>query len=374
MLTRRHLRIKVLQALYAYFQSDNHEIDLAEKQLFSSIQHIYDLAIYQISFLLNLSRFAEERLEDAKLKFRPNEEDLNPNTRFIENAFLKKLESNQSLMKHIQKIKISWTEYEDVTRRIYKTLRSSKEYQEYMAKSQISFREDKDFIVHIFNRLIVSDIGLQAIFEEKNIFWTNDIHEETILLNKEILASENSDHLADREILLKIYRKEGNENEDIEVVCHEQSIYEANDYSIAAWLANRILNHLKEKLDESAPLPPLLKTSDITEENDREFLLGLFRKTILHDEDYDEYISEKIINWDLERIVIMDAIILKMAITEILEFPYIPIKVSMNEYIELAKIYSTPRSSQFINGMLDKIVDSLKEKNLIKKSGRGLLE
>ena len=109
MLTRRHLRIKVLQALYAYFQSDNHEIDLAEKQLFSSIQHIYDLAIYQISFLLNLSRFAEERLEDAKLKFRPNEEDLNPNTRFIENAFLKKLESNQSLMKHIQKIKISWT-------------------------------------------------------------------------------------------------------------------------------------------------------------------------------------------------------------------------------------------------------------------------
>ena len=130
MLTRRHLRIKVLQALYAYFQSDNHEIDLAEKQLFSSIQHIYDLAIYQISFLLNLSRFAEERLEDAKLKFRPNEEDLNPNTRFIENAFLKKLESNQSLMKHIQKIKISWTEYEDVTRRIYKTLRSSKEYQE----------------------------------------------------------------------------------------------------------------------------------------------------------------------------------------------------------------------------------------------------
>ena len=135
-----------------------------------------------------------------------------------------------------------------------------------------------------------------------------------------------------------------------------------------------LINHLKEKLDESAPLPPLLKTSDITEENDREFLLGLFRKTILHDEDYDEYISEKIINWDLERIAIMDAIILKMAITEILEFPYIPIKVSMNEYIELAKIYSTPRSSQFINGMLDKIVDSLKEKNLIKKSGRGLLE
>ncbi|HAW58993.1 MAG TPA: transcription antitermination factor NusB [Bacteroidales bacterium] len=374
MLTRRHLRIKVLQALYAYLQSDNHQIDIAEKQLVSSIEHIYDLAINQISFLLNLWKFAAERLEEGKLKFRPSEEDLNPNTRFIDNAFLKKLNSNNSLMKQIERLKISWTDYEEVTRRIYKSLRSSNAYREYLEKSPNSFREDKNFVLQIFNDFIVNDLGLQAIFEEKNLFWTNDIREETIVLKKEILSSENSEQLADREILSRIFRQEGKENEEIEVTSFEQSIYQANDYSIAVWIANRMMNDVKENWNEFSPLPPLLKTSDDSEDNDMEFLLSLFRKTILHFDEYNEYITEKIINWDLERIAVMDAILLKMAITEIIEFSYIPIKVTMNEYIELAKIYSTPKSSQFINGMLDKIVGSLKNKNLIKKAGRGLFE
>ncbi|HQN98938.1 MAG TPA: transcription antitermination factor NusB, partial [Bacteroidales bacterium] len=228
--------------------------------------------------------------------------------------------------------------------------------------------------LQIFNDFIVNDLGLQAIFEEKNLFWTNDIREETIVLKKEILSSENSEQLADREILSRIFRQEGKENEEIEVTSFEQSIYHANDYSIAVWIANRMMNDVKENWNEFSPLPPLLKTSDDSEDNDMEFLLSLFRKTILHFDEYNEYITEKIINWDLERIAVMDAILLKMAIAEILEFSYIPIKVTMNEYIELAKIYSTPKSSQFINGMLDKIVGSLKNKNLIKKAGRGLFE
>ena len=314
------MRIKVLQALYAFFQSVNDRIDLGEKELLKSINKIYEIYIYQVSLLIEIVEFANRRLEENKKKFIPTEEDLNPNTRFIDNRMIKQLSDNKDYIKHFEAYKINWSGEEEMIRKLYKEVRDSEDYKTYMSNKQHSYTNDKDILNKILKKQMARSESLQYFFEEKNIHWSDDFHTANMLVMKTI-------------------------------------------------------KHYKENYDEQWKLPTLFKINDFDEgDEDKKFVKKLFRKTIIHSEDYDKLIEEKVKNWEMDRIAIMDILILKMALVELMEFPSVPVKVSLNEYIELAKMYSTPKSKVFVNGVLDKLIEDLKEKKLIQKTGRGLLE
>lgn len=320
MLNRRHLRIKVLQALYAHFQTEDSEVARQEKGLVSSIESIYDLYIYLLSSLIEVRDFALNRMEDARQKFLPTEAELHPNTRFVDNQFLRQLSENRDLQKHIQRLKISWADHQEIIRKIYLTFRDSEVYSGFMEKSSVSYRDEKDIVLQLFGEFMMNSEAYTSLFEEKNIHWADDI-------------------------------------------------------DTAAFLFVKTLKKWTSEMDEFQQLPPLMISPD--EEGEdliRDFVLKLFRKTIVHDADFDKLIADRAQNWDIERIALLDMILLKMALTELTEFPSIPVKVTLNEYIEISKEYSTPRSRQFVNGMLDKIVADLRAGDLIKKMGRGLIE
>lgn len=320
MLNRRHLRVKVLQALYAHFQSEGGEVASQEKSLVSSIEGIYDLYIYLLSSLIEIRDFAKNRMEDARQKFLPTEEELNPNTRFVDNRFLAQMSNNRSLQKNIQRLKINWADHQEIFRKIFVTFKDSPVYLSYMDKVNSTYANDKEIVIQLFGEFMLGSETFLSLFEEKSIHWADDIDTATTLVVK----------------------------------------------TIKKWDA---------KMDDFQPLPPLMISPD--EEGDdliRDFVLKLFRKTILNAASYDKLIAERAQNWDIERIALLDVIILKMALTELMDFPSIPVKVTLNEYIEISKDYSTPKSRQFVNGMLDKLVTDLRSSNEIKKTGRGLIE
>lgn len=320
MLNRRHLRVKVLQALYAHFQTDGSEVSQQEKRLVLSIESIYDLYIYLLSSLIEVRDFASNRMEDARLKFLPTEAELNPNTRFVENRFLEQLSNNRSLRKNITRLSVSWADHQEIIRKIFLAFRDSEAYSAFMEKPTVSYREEKDIVLHLFGSFMLESEAYTSLFEEKNIHWADDIDTASALLVKTL-----------------------------------------KKWDVA--------------MDEFHELPPLMINPD--EEGEdliRDFVLKLFRKTIVHKTEFDKLIADRAQNWDIERIALLDVILLKMALTELTEFPTIPVKVTLNEYIEISKEYSTPRSRQFVNGMLDKLVVDLREAGRINKMGRGLID
>ncbi len=309
-----------MQALYAHFQSEGGEVARQEKSLVSSIEGIYDLYIYLLSSLIEIRDFAHNRMEDARQKFLPTEEELNPNTRFVDNRFLAQMSDNRSLQKNIQRLKINWADHQEIFRKIFVAFKDSPAYLRYMDKVDATYADDKEIVVQLFGEFMLGSETFLSLFEEKSIHWADDIDTATSLVVK----------------------------------------------TIKKWDA---------KMDDFQPLPPLMISPD--EEGDdliRDFVLKLFRKTILNAANYDKLIAERAQNWDIERIALLDVIILKMALTELMDFPSIPVKVTLNEYIEISKDYSTPKSRQFVNGMLDKLVTDLRSSNEIKKTGRGLIE
>jgi len=320
MLTRRQFRIKVLQAVYAFHQGEGERIDVAERQLLKSIERIHELYIYQLSLLIDLMDFFKTRLEESKSKYLPSEEDLNPSTRFIDNMFLSQLASNMHFIKYRNQFKVSWIDESEMIRKFYQAIRESDFYKNYMLAPECGYKDDKDVFMHIFNDIIVESTVLQSLYEEKSIYWIDDLELANFMVNKTI----------------KGYK--------------------------ATW-------------DNLAELPYVYKTNDERDQDgDKEFVLRLFRKTILNNTELEKMVDQKAHNWDVERIAIIDVLLLKMALAELLEFPTIPVKVTLNEYIELAKVYSTPRSNLFVNGILDKLILELKESGRIVKTGRGLME
>lgn len=320
MLSRRHLRIKVMQALYAYFQSNGNDINLSEKGLVSAINSIYDLYIYLLSAMLEVGDFARNRMEEGRQKFLPTSEEINPNTRFIENQLLSQLDVNKDLRKNINRLKINWSDHQEIFRKIFILFRDSEAYQKYMGASAVSYRDDKEILLYLLGEVMLNNEAFISIFEEKNINWADDIDTSAMMIAK----------------------------------------------TIKKWDAS---------FDEFNELPPLIVSPD--EEGDdliNDFVLKLFRKTIIKSGESAALISERAQNWEIERIAVLDVILIKMALAEFLEFPSIPVKVTINEYIEISKEYSTPRSKQFINGILDKLVTDLKAEGVLKKTGRGLLE
>ncbi len=320
MLSRRHLRIKVMQALYAYFQSNGNDLNLSEKGLVSAINSIYDLYIYLLSAMLEVGDFARNRMEEARQKFLPTSEEINPNTRFIENQLLIQLDVNRNLRKDINRLKINWSDHQEIFRKIFILFRDSEAYQKYMGASVVSYRDNKEILLYLLGEVMFSNEAFISIFEEKNINWADDIDTSAMMIAK----------------------------------------------TIKKWDVT---------FDEYKELPLLMVSPD--EEGDdliNDFVLKLFRKTIIKSSESAALISERAQNWEIERIAVLDVILIKMALTEFLEFPSIPVKVTINEYIEISKEYSTPKSKQFINGILDKLVTDLKAEGVLKKTGRGLLE
>jgi N utilization substance protein B len=309
-----------MQAIYAFQQEGPESINAGEKQLITSLDKLYELFIYQLSLIIELSDFARRRIEENRLKLLPTPEDRDPNLRFIQNRFISQIENNREYLKRNAAYKINWVDEEEMIRKFYNLMREDEGYIAYMNKPEVTYADEKQVVNHVLVRLFSESEHLRSYFDEKNIYWTED-------------------------------------------------------FDIAIMMVDKTIKGFKESADEFTSLPTLLKdekNSDGSE--DMEFVKHLYRKSLINSDELNKVIRERASNWDLERIAIMDTILLKMAITELIEFPSIPIKVTLNEYIELSKEYSSPKSKIFINGVLDKLIVDYKEKGIIVKSGRGLME
>lgn len=313
MLNRRHLRIKVLQALYAYFQSNDPDYVKLEKELMSTVDNMYCL---YLSFLLSFEEIkdqAEHRIEESKKKIRPTEEDRNPNMKLVNNRIFKLLADNPVLKREANENKVSWegAENQELFRKIYLIIRESETYFAYMNNGEDSFEDDLAFALELFKEEIANSDILYGYFEEKNIHWIDDIDLMCSMVIKTIKSF----------------------TEDVQ----------------------NILPLYKDKVDEVF------------------FIKELFRKTISLNGESEKLIDDLTKNWELDRIAKMDVLLMKMAIAELQVFPNIPTKVTLNEYIEISKFYSTPKSHGFINGILDKAISRLHAEEKIKKTGRGLM-
>jgi len=313
MLNRRYLRIKILQSLYAFYQAGDNEVKKHENDLFQSIDKIYQLYILLLLSLPELNRIALDRLEKKKNKILPSKEDLEPNKKWVTNSYVKKIIDSKELYHISEKLKINWSgvENHELLIKVFKEVKNSETFFEFMHNESEGFEEDKSFVVALFKNEIANSTFLHHFFEEKNIHWMDDLDHACSMVLKTIKAINEADEFT----LLPLY-KEGKE--------------------------------------------------------EKAFISTLFRQTINNDAEAEIMIDKLTKNWELERIAKLDIILLKMGIAELMEFKEIPTKVTLNEIIEIAKYYSTPKSSNFINGILDKAIEELKTSKLLSKSGRGL--
>lgn len=315
MLNRRQLRIKVLQALYAFFQSGDHDLPRGERELLTGVKKSFELYFYLLALLIELRFQAQRSMEDGKTKMRPGPDDLNPNMKFVENGIIRQLASNKQLSKTCLELGISWQTKGELSRKIWSNIKSSPAYEHYLNTGIRDHFEDKRFISEILRNQVAAYEPLEQHFEEETIFW-------------------------------------------------------ADELDFWASMSIKTVSFFDPANEEGGPLLTLFKN----EEEDKEFMLQLFRLTIIHSAAHEKLIGEKTRNWEIDRIALMDIILMKMAISELLYFPSIPVKVTLNEYIELSKMFSTPRSKVFINGILDKLVQDFRTSGMIKKEGRGLIE
>ncbi|MFW6224642.1 MAG: transcription antitermination factor NusB [Bacteroidota bacterium] len=311
-ISRRVLRIKVLQAIYSHFISKR-PVHSSEKELWLSIEKTYDQFFYLIDLLIEIYKYKTHFIQVSKEKNFPTPEDLNPNTRFIENQVIHKIEENTQYKRYKQNKKISWVEYKDFIRKISLNIKEFDEYKEYMQAPQTNFNLDKKIIMSIYSCVIAESDDLYQVLEDMNIYWNAEI-----------------------------------------------------EYTIEI-----IVNCIKKMKKEHSPEKMIIDLSEKQEE--RDYIKHLFRKTVMNHTEYDDIIAKFTTNWDIKRIAIIDKYVLYMGITEILECPDIPVKVTFNEYIDIIKLFSTPKSKIFVNGVLDKIIKQFNDKKKIVKTGRGLI-
>ncbi len=319
MLNRRHFRIKTLQAIYAYILSENDQLLSGEKLLISSIDKLHELYIHQLSLLVEITEYARQKQEEAKLKYFPTEEDLNPNTRFVNNIFIHAVSECADYQKYYGKYAVNWTLHPEMIKKLFLEIKESDAYHTYMTVDDLSREAEVDFVEKVVRNVISCSEMLFDYFEDKNLFW-------------------------------------------------------AGDFDLSVELLLKTLKQFSENHFTMPFLPSLLKEDTLSQREDMDYMKRLFTKTIIHAAEYDIMIKEQLENWELERMALMDNLLIKMAICELTEFPSIPVKVTLNEYIELSKSYSTPKSNHFINGILDKLLVRLKEEKKLQKRGRGLME
>lgn len=315
MLNRRHLRVKVLQALYAYHQSDNKDIKYHEKNLLQSVDKVYEMYIWMLSLISEVAHYADTDATERANKHLPTAEDLAPNLKLLQNRFIHSLDKNAEYLSAVKKYKVSWGFDPELAKSLFTILKNAPEYAEYLKKTDDTLHSDKDIIKFIFKKVILKSLLAEQVFEDKFIFWPVD---------KDVLQA----------LIAKTFKN-----------------FSFDD-------------------------PKQNKLAEVTGnwDEDREFIINLFEQCIRHDAEYQEMIGKKTQNWEPDRIAMMDTLLMKMAITEFINFNSIPVKVTINEYLEISKEFSTPKSNSFINGILDKILYELKAGNVIKKTGRGLID
>lgn len=302
-----------MQSIYALHQKNSDDIEKEEKFLLHSIDAIQDLYLIMLSSLIEIRKKEVIFLETSSKKHLATPEEKNPNRKFVDNAVLQLLEESNSLSIALEKRKITnWTMNDTYILILLNEIKQSELYQKYMSTKKSSFQEDKDFVAEIFSELIAPNEKLYDYLEDHKLTWVDDIPVVNTQIAKQLKQISEKDEFK----VTKLYK----------------------------------------------------------DQEDQEFVSNLFRKTVLNEVDLAKEYIDKTPNWDAERIAELDTIILKMAICEFLKFPSIPVKVTINEYLEIAKEYSTPKSSIFINGILDNLIKEFQAENKIKKTGRGLIQ
>ena len=300
-------------ALYAFNRREDENLTQAETELMFSIGKTYDLYHYLLLLVLEISDIATEKIDQALQKRMPTPEDLNPQRRFIDNQVIAQLRKNLAFKNYISSKKLSWVNSIHIPRLLYNKMIAWAVYEEYMKSENHNYLSDKKLIIKLITELFSNSEELQSSLEEQSIYWNDDMEYISAMIEK-------------------------------------------------------TLKKFKTDSEENVPLMPLYKN-----EEDEEFVKILFRKAILHSKKCSELIDKNTTNWEVDRIALMDILVMQLAITEILEFPEIPVKVTLNEYIEIAKYYCTSKSSTFVNGILDNVVKEIREKGLFNKFGRGLV-
>jgi len=312
MINRRHIRVKVMQSVYAMYHSQSDDLTKELKFLKLSIQKMLDLYTLNLLLLIEVQKLAEKKIELSKKKILATKEDLQPNTKFVNNRLIAVLKDSVSLEGFVELNKLNnWDLDSEYVKIIWQELQDSDLYAKYMNRTEDSFSFDKEFIIEFFKTIIAPNEKLGDYYEDLMISWVDDIP------------------------------------------------------FVNTWIV-KSLNKISSK-------KPFLLGSIYKDSDDKEFVEKLFNKTMLNHHKYDDDIKEKTINWEADRIADMDMILLKMAITEFLHFPSIPSRVTINEYIELAKDYSTNKSGYFLNGVLDKLAKDYTESKKMVKIGRGLM-
>ncbi len=308
MINRNLIRIRTVQIVYSWYQNTNNDLQKAEKELMFGLQKSYDLYYYMLQLMLEITKAYENRVEAKKNKFLPTKEDLNPNLNLLDNKFILQLSDNIQLQKYLTERPLSWENNETYIKNILDTILDSDVYKNYSLIQSPSYDQDREFWRKIFKQYMYGSDELADLLEDESIYWNDDI---------DIVQS----------FVLKTIKK------------------------------------FNKSRGADQPLLPMFK-----DEEDKQYALKLLHNTILNEKKYRDLIETHTDKWDFERIALMDLIIMQVALAEIFTFESIPTSVSLNEYIEIAKSYSTPKSGTFINGILDAIVHKIKNENLIFKN------
>ncbi|MCI0921414.1 transcription antitermination factor NusB [Sphingobacterium rhinopitheci] len=313
MLNRRHLRVKVLQTLYAYSLSEDKQIKDFEKALFKNVEEVNEMYIWTLNLLDEVAEYVVLDAESRAAKFLPTAKDKLLTTKLNTNAFIESLRQNRTYLELVKKYNVSWEFDPEIVRSIFAQLKDSEAYLQYLELEDRSINAEKDIVKYIFKKIILKSVDIEQVFEEKFINWTVD---------KEVLQA----------MIAKTFKNFSSENPS----------------------ANKL-----------AELTPNWS-------EDEDFVADLLKTSIKYSDEYHELIAAKTKNWEADRIALMDILLMRMAISELINFPSIPVKVTINEYIELSKTFSTLKSNTFINGILDKILADLTKEGRIRKAGRGL--
>ncbi len=307
MINRILIRVRVIQIVYAWYQNRNKDLRQVERELLMGLQKSYDLYYYLLLLMVEITDLYEKRVETKLNKFLPTHDDLNPKMHLVNNQFISQLRENKMFLKYITERPMSWESHPTFVRGLLEKILDSEIYTEYNQLEKPTYKDDKEFWRKTFKTFIRRNEELDDLLEDESIFW----------------------------------------NDDIEIV--------------QSFVLKTIKQFNKSEGEDQLLLPMF---NDI---EDREYATKLLRETLVNGKDYREQITQNADNWDFERIAFMDVVIMQVAMAELYEFPSIPIKVTLNEYIDIAKSYSTPKSSTFINGVLDAIVTKMKNDNIIFK-------
>ena len=314
MVSRHYLRIKTMQALYAYNANPKATVRGYETDLVKTVRGCYELFLWLFALLPEIAFYRMKKLESMKEKYNPTDEDLNPNMKFVENRVIRQMETNKTLQVLWPKHHILWEDDTDLIANLFREIEQLPEYQEYMSTRESDYAEDKKVVLAVIEKVFAPNNLLHWFLGEKNTHWIDDYEEAMLMFYQNV-------------------------------------------------------KDFKESKGDECRIDSLFKSDE-----DEQFCRELFRKTVEHASEYTEMIEGKLQNWELERVISMDMLLMQMALCELLEFPSAPIKVTLNEYIEIAKWYSSDKSKVFINGILDRLIVDLHDSGKLVKTGRGLYQ